>query len=74
MIRKVLVAASVVTLLSMPAFAATQYWVAKDATTKKCSVVSTKPDGKKMTDAGTKAYDSQGNAEKAMKLLKDCKG
>lgn len=73
MIRKVLVAASVVALVSMPAFAATQYWVAQDATTKKCSVVSTKPDGKKMTDAGTKAYTSQANADKAMKLLKDCK-
>lgn len=73
MIRKVLVAASFVTLVGMPAFAATQYWVAKDATTKKCSVVSTKPDGKKVTDAGTKAYDSQANAEKALKLLKDCK-
>jgi hypothetical protein len=47
--------------------------VAKDATTKKCSVVSTKPDGKKLTDAGTKAYTSQANAEKALKLLKDCK-
>ncbi|CDX40779.1 hypothetical protein P9273_17700 [Mesorhizobium sp. WSM4935] len=73
MIRKVLVAASVVALFSMPAFAATQYWVAKDATSKKCSVVSTKPDGKKLTDAGTKAYTSQANAEKALKMLKDCK-
>jgi hypothetical protein len=73
MIRKVLVTASIAALFSMPAFAATQYWVAKDATTKKCSVVSTKPDGKKMTDAGTKAYTSQANADKALKLLKDCK-
>lgn len=73
MVRKVLVAASVVALFSVPAFAATQYWVAKDTTTKKCSVVSTKPDGKKLTDAGTKAYTSQANAEKALKMLKDCK-
>jgi len=73
MIRKVLATASVIALVSVPSFAATQYWVAKDAATKKCSVVDTKPDGKKMTDAGTKAYDSKGNAEKALKLLKDCK-
>ena len=73
MMRRVLVAASVVALFSVPAFAATQYWVAKDASTKKCSVVSTKPDGKKQTDAGTKAYTSQANAEKALKMLKDCK-
>ncbi|SFO66672.1 hypothetical protein SAMN03159463_02589 [Mesorhizobium sp. NFR06] len=73
MYRKVLVAASVVALVSAPAFAATQYWVEKDSTTKKCSVVSTKPDGKKMIDAGTKAYASQANAEKALKMLKDCK-
>jgi hypothetical protein len=73
MMRRVLVAASVVALFSVPAFAATQYWVAKDASTKKCSVVSTKPDGKKLADAGTKAYTSHANAEKALKMLKDCK-
>ena len=73
MIRKVLVAASVAVLFSMPAFAATQFWVAKDATTKKCSVVSAKPDGKTATEVGKKAYKTEANADKALKLLKDCK-
>lgn len=73
MIRKVLATASVIALVSMPAFAATQYWVAKDTATNKCSVVDKKPDGTKLADAGTKSYHSKGNAEKAMKMLKDCK-
>jgi len=73
MITKALVAVSLVAAFSMPAFAATEYWVAKDAMTKKCQVVDTKPDGKKMTDAGNKMYTSKPNAERAMKELAACK-
>ena len=49
------------------------FYVAKDAKTKKCAVTDKKPDGKMMMDVGTKMYDSQANAEKAMANLKDCK-
>lgn len=49
------------------------FYVAEDAKTKKCSVVNAKPDGKSMMDVGTKEYDSQANAEKAMANLKVCK-
>ncbi|MEP9373374.1 hypothetical protein [Mesorhizobium sp. KR1-2] len=73
MISKIVVAASLVAAFSMPAFAATEYWVAKDAATKKCQVVDKKPDGKKMTDVGTKMYASQANAERALKELGACK-
>ncbi|MDH6230303.1 hypothetical protein M2281_000875 [Mesorhizobium soli] len=73
MIGKMILAASLVAAFSMPAFAANEYWVAKDPSTKKCSVVSQKPDGKKMMDAGTKMYASQANAERAMKELAACK-
>lgn len=73
MISKIVVAASVVCALSMPAFAATGYWVGKDAATKKCEVVDKKPDGKKMSDVGTKMYTSQANAERALKELAACK-
>lgn len=73
MFRKIAIAAALVTVCSMPAFAATEYWVAKDAATKKCEVVTKKPDGTKLTDAGKKTYATKGDADKALKLLADCK-
>jgi hypothetical protein len=73
MIGKVLAVVSVIAMASAPAFAATSYWVGKDAATKKCSVVNKKPDGTKVTDVGTKAYDTKENAQKAMKMLNACK-
>lgn len=73
MIGKVLAAASIAAIVSLPAFAATEYWVAKSASTKKCEVVDKKPDGKKLTDVGSKMYDTKENADKAMKMLNACK-
>ncbi|KRB23180.1 MULTISPECIES: hypothetical protein [Mesorhizobium] len=73
MIRKIAIASALVAIFSIPAFAATEYWVAKDATTKKCEVVTKKPDGTKLTDAGNKTYASKANAEKALKELAACK-
>ena len=59
--------------LSMPAFAATQFYVAQDATTKKCTVVDKKPDGKTAMMVGKDAYDSKDKAAAAIKANKDCK-
>ncbi|PSJ52236.1 hypothetical protein [Pseudaminobacter soli (ex Li et al. 2025)] len=73
MISRIAFATSLVVTFSMPAFAATEYWVAKDAATKKCQIVDKKPDGKKMTDVGNKMYDSLANAERALKELAACK-
>lgn len=73
MFRKIAIAAALVSVCSMPAFAATEYWVAKDAATKKCEVVTKKPDGTKLMDAGKKTYATKGDADKALKLLGDCK-
>ena len=73
MFRKVAIGAALLAVCSMPAFAATEYWVAKDATTKKCEVVTKKPDGTKLMDAGKKTYATKGDADKALKLLADCK-
>lgn len=73
MIGKVLAAASIAAIVSMPAYAATEYWVAKSASTKKCEVVAKKPDGKKLVDVGSKMYDTKENADKAMKMLNACK-
>ena len=73
MIGKIVIAASVVAAFSMPAVAATKYWVAKDAATHKCSVVETQPDGKKMMEVGKASHASKAEAEKAMKEAADCK-
>lgn len=73
MIGKIVVVASVAAAFSVPAFAATEYWVAKDAATHKCSVVEKKPDGTKMMEVGKTHHASKAAAEKAMKEAADCK-
>lgn len=73
MIGKIVVAASLVAAFSIPAFAATEYWVAKDAATHKCEVVEKKPDGTKMMEVGKTHHATKADAEKAMKASADCK-
>lgn len=73
MIYKVVIATALISAFSMPSFAATEYWVAKDAATHKCQVVSKKPDGTKMMNAGNKMYSTQSRAKTAMKEMAACK-
>lgn len=73
MVSKIVIAASLVAAFSMPAFAATEYWVAKDAAMKKCEVVMKKPDGVKQMEVGKAAYKTKAAAEKAMKEDAACK-
>jgi hypothetical protein len=54
--------------------AAAGFYVAKDAKTGKCAVVNKAPDGKMAMDVGTKVYETQGNADKALSMLKACDG
>jgi 4-hydroxybenzoate polyprenyltransferase len=56
------------------AAAAGTFYVEQDMKSHKCMVDSAKPDGKKMIDVGTKAYETKGRAEQAMGMLKVCKG
>ncbi len=48
------------------------FYVAQDVKTHKCAIVDKAPDGKTMMDAGTKIYETQANAEKALAMLKVC--
>ena len=73
MIRRYLLTGLMVAAFIAPAAAATEYYVVKGATTKKCSVVSKKPDGKTMMMVGTDMYKSKADATKAMKVAADCK-
>ena len=64
------------TLLT-PAFA-TDFFVSQDTTTKKCTVVETKPDGTPPESDATmmvsdQTYKSKADAEAAMKAMKECK-
>ncbi len=73
MLRKIVVAAALTTVLVAPALAATTYYVEQNAKSHKCSVTSHKPDGKKFTMIGTDTYKTKADASKAMKAAAECK-
>lgn len=73
MLRRTMISCATLCVLTVPAFAATDYWVAKSASTKKCEVVEMKPDGKTMMEVGKAAFKTKAEAETAMKASADCK-
>ncbi|CDX19255.1 conserved exported hypothetical protein [Mesorhizobium plurifarium] len=73
MVRTIAVAILATGMMSMPAMAAEQYWVARDAVSKQCEIVPKKPDGTLVVDLGKKKYASEGEARKAMEAMADCK-
>jgi len=73
MFRRSLVALATLSLLSLPAFAATEFWVAKSASTKKCEVVTKKPDGKTFIEVGMSTHKNKKEAETAIKAAAECK-
>jgi hypothetical protein len=73
MFRRTIIAVATLSLCSLPAFAATEYWVAKSASSKKCEVVTRKPDGKKLIEVGMIAHKNKKEAEAAMKSAAECK-
>ena len=77
MMKNFLAASMLLAAFSAPSFAATMapgFYVEQDAKTHKCMVADKAPDGKTMTDVGTKVYDSKENADKALAMLKVCGG
>ena len=59
MIRTYLLTCLSIAAFTAPVAAATEYYVAQDAATKKCSIVTKKPDGKKMMDVGMMMYKTK---------------
>ena len=55
-----------------PAFAA-EFFLAQNNTTRKCSIVSKKPDGKRLTQLGTQSFKTKSAAETALKGMSECK-
>jgi uncharacterized protein (DUF2147 family) len=73
MYRKLILTAAVAMSFAVPAFAATTYYVGKDAKTHKCEVTTTKPDGAAVVMIGTATYTTKAAAETALKASADCK-
>lgn len=73
MFKRTVLALTAISILSLPALAAEEFWVAKNAITKKCEVVNKKPDRKTLMEVGKKTYKSKKAAEDAMKEDKECK-
>jgi hypothetical protein len=71
--KKSLIAGLLVAVLATPALAASQYYVAQNNSTHKCSVVSHKPDGMKMTLLGSGGYKTKSQAREALKGMSECK-
>jgi len=71
---RLIVAAAMVVSLAAPAFAADEFWVVQDSSTKKCTIVEKKPTESTMTvvsPSGT-VYKTRVEAETGMKTIKTC--
>ena len=71
MVKNIIGAGLILAAFSTAAYA-DGFYVALDAKSHKCSVMDKAPDGKTMTDAGTKVYANKANAEQALSALKAC--
>jgi hypothetical protein len=70
--KKLLIAAVLVAFVS-PAFAADEYYIVRDASTKKCTIVDKKPTTTTVTVVGDgKVFKTRTEAETGMKTVKVC--
>ncbi|WP_407113864.1 hypothetical protein [Bradyrhizobium sp. LMG 9283] len=67
-------AALMVAALSVPAFAADEFYVVQDVKTKKCTIVDKKPTDTSMTVVSPSGmvYKTRAEAESGMKTVKVC--
>jgi hypothetical protein len=70
--KRYVIAGLLVAGFATPAFAA-EFFVGQNNTTPKCSIVSKKPDGKRLTQLGTESFKTQCAAETALKGMSECK-
>jgi len=71
--KNYVIAALLVAGFATPAVAASQYYVAQNNSTHKCSIVAKKPDGKSLTMLGGEGFKSRSAAESALKGMSECK-
>ena len=70
--RNVIVVAIVASALSVPAFAASTYYVVKDPKTKRCTVETSKPFDTTLLVMNTVPYKSAKEATTALKADPNC--
>lgn len=68
---KYFVVAAVLIAIATPALAA-EFYLVKDPTTQKCSVVPQKPDGKTLVMVGTETYATKEEGKAAKKDAAEC--
>jgi len=74
MVRQIAITIALLIQSSTSTFADTaQYWVAKDAVSKQCEVVTKKPDGTLVIDLTKATYKTEAEAKDALKKLPGCK-
>jgi hypothetical protein len=73
MSKRLFIGAMAVLVISAPAFAATNYYVAHKPNDNTCTITQTKPDGKSTVMVGAGAHATQAAATAAMKTAADCK-
>ncbi|WP_322419569.1 hypothetical protein [Mesorhizobium huakuii] len=74
MVRQIAIMVALVIQFSGSAFGDTaQYWVAKDAVSKQCEVVTKKPDGTLVIALSKATYKTEAEAKDVLKKLPDCK-
>lgn len=73
MSMKHLVTALALVSFTMPALAATEWYIVKNTSTKKCEVTEKKADGKKLVAVGMNVFKTKAEAEAALKSAADCK-
>ena len=70
--KKYVIAGLLIAGMATPALAA-EYYVAQNASSHKCSIVSHKPDGKSLTMLGSEGFKTRSAAESALKGMSECK-
>jgi hypothetical protein len=74
MVREIATAIALLIQFTPSAFAdTTQYWVAKDAVSKQCEVVTKKPDGTLVIELTKTTYKTEAEANDALKKIPGCK-
>jgi hypothetical protein len=70
--KKYVIAGLLIAGMATPALAA-EYYVAHNASSHKCSIVSHKPDGKTLTMLGGEGFKTKSEAQNALKGMSECK-
>ena len=64
--------AAVLIAIATPALAADEFFVGQDPESKRCKIVTEKPDGQTMIMIGTAAYPTREEAKAAKKAAAEC--